>query len=59
LAADTLQKRESPTMTDETMSLRTLRGKGTDVSEMVGFGARRLMQLEIESLTGAAHGPSC
>jgi putative transposase len=46
-------------MTDETMSLRTLRGKGTDVSEMVGFGARRLMQLEIESLTGAAHGPSC
>ena len=27
-------------MTDEMMSLRTLRGKGTDVSEMVGFGAR-------------------
>jgi putative transposase len=46
-------------MTDEMMSLRTLRGKGTDVSEMVGFGARRLMELEVESLTGAAQGLSC
>jgi hypothetical protein len=36
-------------MTDEMMSLRTLRAKGTDVSEMVGFGARRLMELEVES----------
>jgi hypothetical protein len=26
------------------------------VSETVGFGARRLMELEVESLTGAAHG---
>jgi len=38
------------------MSLRTLLGKSADVSEMVGFGARRLMELEVESLTAAAHG---
>jgi hypothetical protein len=40
-------------MTDEMMRLRTLLGKSADVSEMVGFGARRLKELEVESLTGA------
>ena len=46
-------------MTDEMMSLRTLLEKSSDADllrEMVGFAAQRLMELEIESLTGAAHG---
>src|SRR6516165_8399395 len=48
-----------PTMTDEMMSLRTLLEKSADADllrEMVGFAAQRLMELEVESLTGAAHG---
>src|SRR5213079_800394 len=46
-------------MTDEMMSLRTLLEKSSDADllrEMVGFAAQRLMALEVESLTGAAHG---
>ena len=46
-------------MTDEMMSLRTLLEKSADADllrEMVGFAAHRLMELEVESLTGAAHG---
>jgi putative transposase len=46
-------------MTDEMMSLRTLVEKSSDAEllrEMVGFAAQRLMELEVESLTGAAHG---
>ena len=46
-------------MTDEMMSLRTLLEKSADADllrEMIGFAAHRLMELEIESLTGAAHG---
>src|SRR5467141_2426272 len=46
-------------MTDEMMSLRTLVEKSSDVDllrEMVGFAAQRLMELEVESVTGAAHG---
>ncbi len=46
-------------MTDEMISLRTLLEKGSDAEllrEMVGFAARRLMELEVEGLTGAAHG---
>ncbi len=46
-------------MTDDMMSLRTLLEKSSDADllrEMVGFAAQRLMELEVESLTGAAHG---
>jgi putative transposase len=46
-------------MTDEMMSLRTLLEKSSDADllrEMVGFAAHRLMELEVESLTGAAYG---
>ena len=46
-------------MTDEMMSLRTLLEKSSDADllrEMVGFAAQRLMELEVESVTGAAHG---
>jgi len=46
-------------MTDEMMSLRTLVEKSSDADllrEMVRFAAQRLMELEVESLTGAAHG---
>ena len=45
-------------MTDQMMSLRTLLEKSSDADllrEMVGFAAPRLMELEVESLTGAAH----
>jgi putative transposase len=48
-----------PGMTDTMMSLRTLLEKSADADllrEMVGFAAQRLMELEVESLTGAAHG---
>ena len=41
------------------MSLRMLLGKSSDAEllrEMVGFAAQRLMELEVEGLTGAAHG---
>ena len=41
------------------MSLRTLLEKSSDAEllrEMVGFAAHRLMELEVENLTGAAHG---
>src|SRR5262249_34787874 len=43
-------------MTDEMMRLRTLLEKSSDADllrEMVGFAAQRLMELEVESLTGA------
>jgi putative transposase len=46
-------------MTDEMMSLRTLLEERSDADllrEMVGFAAQRLIELEVESLTGAAHG---
>ncbi len=46
-------------MTDEMMSLRALLEKSSDAEllrEMVGYAAQRLMELEVESLTGAGHG---
>ena len=45
-------------MTDDTMSLRDLLEKTADTDflrEMIGFTAQRLMELEVESRTGAAH----
>jgi len=46
-------------MTDEMMTLRTLLEKSSDADllrEMIGFTAQRPMELEVEGLTGAAHG---
>jgi transposase-like protein len=46
-------------MTDEMMSLQNLLGKSADADllrEMIGFAAQRLMELEVEGLTGAGHG---
>ena len=46
-------------MTDDMMSLRSLLEKNSDADllrEMIGFAAQRLMELEIEGLTGAGHG---
>jgi putative transposase len=46
-------------MTDAVMSLRALAEKSADADvlrEMIGFAAQRLMELEVASLTGAAHG---
>src|SRR2546429_4885012 len=45
-------------MTDEMMNLRALLEKSSDADllrEMIGFTAQRLMELEVEGLTGAAH----
>ena len=46
-------------MTEDIMNLRALLEKTADTDflrEMIGFTAQRLMELEVESLTGAAHG---
>ena len=46
-------------MTDEMMSLQALLEKSSDTDllrEMIGFAAQRLMELEVESLTGATRG---
>ncbi len=46
-------------MTDEMMDLQRLVEKAPDADllrEMIGFAARRLMELEVASLTGAAWG---
>lgn len=46
-------------MTDDMMNLRALLEKSADADflrEMIGFAAQRLMDLDVEGLTGAAHG---
>ena len=46
-------------MTNDMMNLRALLEKSSDAEllrEMVGFAAQRLMELEVEGLTGAARG---
>ena len=46
-------------MTDEIMNLRTLLEKSSDADllrEMIGFTAQRLMELDVESKTGAGYG---
>jgi len=46
-------------MTDDMMHLRALLEKNSDADllrEMIGFAAHRLMELEVEGVTGAPHG---
>ncbi len=46
-------------MTNDMMNLRALMEKSADADllrEMIGYGAQRLMELEVGDLTGAAHG---
>ena len=46
-------------MTDDMMALRAALEKTPDADllrEMISFAAQRLMDLEVESLTGASHG---
>jgi putative transposase len=49
-------------MTATNMDLKELLEKTADTDflrEMIGFTAQRLMELEVETLTGAAHGSRC
>ncbi len=46
-------------MTDDSIALRDLLEKSSDADllrEMIGFAAARLMELEVQGVTGAAHG---
>src|SRR5215470_1153687 len=58
VANDQTQPRER-TMTIDRMTLKALIEKGSDddlLKEMISFVANRMMDLEVEGLTGAAHG---
>ena len=46
-------------MTDDSIALRELLGKSADADllrEMIGFAAERLMELEVQGVTGAGYG---
>ena len=43
-------------MTNDMMTLRALIEKAPDAREMIGFAAHRLMELEVQGLTGASWG---
>ena len=46
-------------MTDDSIAVRELLEKSADADllrEMIGFAAERLMELEVQALTGAGHG---
>ena len=46
-------------MTSDMMALQALLEKSSDsdlLRDMIGFAAHRLMELEVDGLTGAAHG---
>jgi putative transposase len=56
---DPFNRTEDPTMTTDMMNLRALLQKSSDLDllrEMIGFAAQRLMELEVEGLTGVGHG---
>src|SRR6266481_2171668 len=55
----TFTRTKDPTMTTDMMHLQTLLEKNSDTDflrEMISFAAQRLMDLEVEGLTGAGHG---
>jgi transposase-like protein len=59
LVARPINLTENPTMTEEMIALRALVEKNPDADllrEMIGFAAHRLMELEVEGLTGAGYG---
>jgi hypothetical protein len=50
---------ETTTITDDSFALRALLEKSADADllrEMIGFAAERLMELEVQDLTGAGYG---
>jgi putative transposase len=59
LVAEPFTETEDSAMTDEMMTVRALLQKSSDADllrEMIGFTAQRLMELEVESKTGAGCG---
>jgi hypothetical protein len=59
LGCDQQPQPETTTMTDDRIALCQLVEKSSDADllrEMIGFAAERLMELEVQALTGAAYG---